>query len=362
MRIEVVKSRSVRAGNRQKAARSGAVKTQVVRSDWFRALAQYEKPNLRKAVWQLLNTFVPYVALWALMVYMIGRGLPYWAVLPLAVVAAGLLVRIFIFFHDCSHGSFLPSRRANRITGYVCGILTFTPFENWRSPHIEHHTTDGDLDRRGTGDVWTLTVEEYLAAPRGKRLAYRLLRNPFILFVLGPLYMFLIGNRFPHKGAGQQERYSVAVTNLAILGIIGLAIWTIGLRAYLLIQLPVIGIAGAAGIWLFYVQHQFDGVYWARHEEWDPIRAALDGSSYYRLPKVLQWFSGNIGLHHIHHLRPRIPNYNLQQCYEDIPALQAAEPLTLLGSLKSLFLNLWDEKEQKLVSFRSLKTRRQQSR
>ena len=223
--------------------------------------------------------------------------------------------------------------------------------------HAGHHATAEDLDRRGIGDVWTMTVAEYLAASKRQQRAYRLFRHPFVLFVLGPPVLFLIIQRFPHKGAGKRERNSVILTDLALLALLGLASVTIGLRAYLLIQVPVMALAGAIGVWLFYVQHQYEQVSWARHEDWNPMQAALEGSSYYRLPKVLQWFSGNIGLHHIHHLRPRIPNYNLQQCYEDTPELQAVDPLTIRCSLKSIFLNLWDESEHKLVSFRSLKRR-----
>ncbi len=211
------------------------------------------------------------------------------------------------------------------------------------------------------GDVWTLTVAEYLAAPKHKQLVYRLFRHPFVLFVLGPVVKFLILQRFSHQGASKRERNSVVLTNLALLALLGVVSVTIGWRAYVLIQLPVISIAGAIGMWLFYVQHQVEDIYWARHEHWDPLQAALAGSSYYRLPKVLQWFSGNIGLHHIHHLRPRIPNYNLQQCHDEIPALQAVAPLTLWRSFKCASLKLWDETAQTLVSFRSLKTRRQQT-
>jgi len=337
------------------------VKTQITRSEWYRALSRYEKPNVRKAICQVLDTFVPYVALWGLLVYMVRQGVSYWLTLPLVVVAAGLLVRIFIFFHDCGHGSFFASRRANRILGYISGILTFTPFEDWRHIHAEHHATAADLDRRGFGDIWTMTVEEYLAAPRPKQLAYRLFRNPFVMFVLGAPVMFLVMHRFPHREGGKRERHSVLLTNLAILGIIGVASFTMGLRTYLLIQMPIITLAGAIGLWLFYVQHEFEGAYWDRHQGWDPMRAALEGSSYYRLPAVLQWFSGNIGLHHIHHLRPRIPNYNLQQCYNDTPALQIVEPLTIRRSLKCVRLHLWDERDRRLVSFRSIKTNAQQT-
>lgn len=329
--------------------------TQKPTPDWYSIISKYSQPNLRKAIWQLFNTFVPYIALWVLMVYFVQHGYSYWTTLVLAVLAAVFLVRIFIFFHDCCHGSFFASRRANRILGYVSGIMTFTPYEEWRSSHAKHHITVGDLDRRGTGDVWTMTLDEYLIAPRLKRLTYRIFRNPLVIFCLGPIFVFLIDNRFSHKGAKKHERNSVIFTNLAILAVIVIIGLIVGFREYLIIQLPIILIAGLIGIWLFYVQHQFHGVYWARHDAWDPMRAALEGASYYKLPKVLQWFTGNIGLHHIHHVRPSIPNYNLQQCYDDIPALQEVKPLTIRSSFKSLWMNLWDEKQQKLVSFRSLK-------
>ncbi len=341
-------------------ADSGAARTQVPEPDWHRALTKYEQPNLRKAVWQLLDTVVPYVTLWVLMVLTVQHGYPYWIALALAVVAAGLHVRIFIFFHDCCHGSFFASRRANRILGYVSGILTFTPYEDWRRAHAAHHATSGDLDRRGKGDVWTLTVREYLAASKRKRLAYRLIRNRFALFGLGPACLSLILQRIAHRGAGKRERYSVIFTDLAIVAMIGVASVTIGVRTYLMIQLPIMLIAGTIGVWLFYVQHQYERVYWARHQDWHPMRAALEGSSYYKLPKILQWVTGNIGLHHIHHVRPRIPNYNLQQCYDDMPVLQDVEPLTIRRSLKSLSMNLWDEEKQTLVSFRSMKTHPEQ--
>jgi omega-6 fatty acid desaturase (delta-12 desaturase) len=333
----------------------GSGKIQGSELNWRHPLEEYKKQNLRKAAGQVLNTFIPYFALWTLMVFMVHLGYSYWILLALTIPASLLLLRIFIFFHDCCHNSFFASRRANRILGYIAGILTFTPYDDWRRSHGRHHNTTQDLDRRGVGDIWTLTVEEYLAAPKRKRLAYRFYRNPFALFGLLPSIYFFIRQRFPNKVAGKRERYSVVFTDMAILAIIAGASMTIGLGTYLLIQLPIMAIAGAIGVWLFYVQHQFEGVYWARHENWDPIRVALEGSSYYRLPKVLQWFTGNIGLHHIHHLHPLIPNYHLQGFYDAEPAVQAVEPVTIRRSLKSLRLNLWDEAGEKMVSFRSVK-------
>jgi omega-6 fatty acid desaturase (delta-12 desaturase) len=273
------------------------------------------------------------------------------------VVAAALLIRIFILFHDCTHGSLLPSPRWNRNLGYLCGILTFTAFHDWRRSHAGHHITAGDLDRRGTGDIQTMTVEEYQAAPPLQKLNYRLYRHPLILLGVGPLYYFLLRNRYPSPGAKKNDFISVVVTNLALAAIIVTASLTIGFRTYLVIQLPVLMMAATLGVWLFYIQHQFQGVYWARHEDWDPWQVVMAGTSYYQLPKLLQWVTGNIGFHHVHHLRPGIPNYRLQECHEKTPELQAVKPLTLRNSLKSLQLNLYDERQRKLVSFRSLKNR-----
>jgi len=319
-------------------------------------LMPYATPDRRRAVLQLANTFIPYILTWGLLIYMIKNGYP-WVVTGMLIVPASLLfLRIFIFFHDCAHGSFFRSQRANIILGYITGILTFTPFDHWKHNHLVHHGTYADLDRRGVGDIWTMTVDEYRAASRLKRLAYRLYRNPLVFLFMGPGYTFLIAQRFIHDWEGKDERYSVAITNLAIALILLAAYTTIGLGTYLVIQLPVMLLAGALGVWLFYVQHQFDSVYWARHDEWDPLKAALRGSSYYRLPGVLQWFTGNIGLHHVHHVLPRVPNYKLQECYDNSAILQEVEPLTFRRSLKSLGLNLWDEQNRRLVSFRSLKS------
>jgi len=332
----------------------------VTKTAWYQTTAEYGYSNLGKSLWQIFDTFVPYFALWVLMIYTIQREYPYWITLTLAVAAGGILVRVFIIFHDCCHGSFFASRRANTILGYVTGILTFMPFEDWRLAHIRHHATAGDLDRRGIGDIRTMTTEEFLAAPRRKRYAYRLYRNPLVLIGLGSVFLFLVLQRFAKKGAGKRERKSVLRTNVALLIVVGVANWTIGLQTYLLIQFPIILIAGGVGLWLFYIQHQFEDVYWIRHESWDPMKVELEGSSYFKLPKILQWFTGNIGLHHIHHVRPNIPNYNLQRCHDDIPEFQAVKVITLRTSFRSLLLSLCDEKNQKLVSFRSLKALGQQ--
>lgn len=319
-------------------------------------MARYQKASTGRAVWQLVDTIVPYLGLWFLM--WLCLDVSWWLVAPLAVLAGGFMVRAFIIFHDCGHGSFFKSKKANSIVGVITGILTLTPYYHWRWEHAIHHSSSGDLDRRGTGDIWTLTVEEYLQASRWRRFSYRLARNPFVLFVLAPLVLFLFINRVPKSRAPLRERLSVYLTNLAIVLIAGALSWVFGFKEYLIIQTAVIMVAGSAGVWLFYVQHQFEGVYWERNEGWDYATAALQGSSFYQLPKVLQWFSGNIGFHHVHHLSPRIPNYHLEQCHRSEPLFQTIKPVTLLGSLKSLTFRLWDEQRNRLVGYGYLKTLR----
>jgi omega-6 fatty acid desaturase (delta-12 desaturase) len=279
----------------------------------------------------------------------------YWLTLAAAVATAGFMVRIFIIFHDCGHGSFFRSQRANHVLGFITGVLTFTPYHQWRHKHALHHSTSGDLDRRGTGDIWTLTVQEYLEASRWRRIAYRIFRNPIVLFVVAPLYLFIIHQRFPSRGVGPRERRGVHWTNGALLSIAVLMSLTVGIKQYLLVQLPVMMITGTAGLWLFYVQHQFDGVYWKRRNNWSFAEAALNGSSFYKLPRILQWFSGNIGFHHIHHLSPAIPNYHLEKCHQAAPLFQSVKPVTLLSSLTSFTYRLWDEQRGRLTGYRRLR-------
>ena len=325
-------------------------------ADWKRIVAKYQQPSVARASWQIVNTLVPYALLWYLMY--LALGVSWWLVVPLAILAGAFLVRVFIIFHDCGHGSFFKSHAANSIWGFLCGVIAFTPYYHWRWEHSLHHATAGDLDRRGTGDVWTMTVQEYLESSCWKRFAYRLARNPVVLFILAPLFIFLIKHRIPKANASRRERLSVYWMNLAILGVAVLLSAIFGLKAYLLIQLTALMVAGSAGVWLFYVQHQFEGVYWERRDGWDYAAAALQGSSFYKLPRVLQWFSGNIGFHHIHHLSPRIPNYNLEKCHNANPLFQQVKPVTLLSSFKSLTFRLWDEQRRKLVGFRHLKSLR----
>lgn len=327
---------------------------------WKAVVLKFQRPSLPRALWQMVNTLVPYAALWYLMY--LSLPVSWWLVVPLAILAGAFTVRIFIIFHDCGHGSYFKSHRANDIVGFIAGMLTFTPYYHWRWEHNIHHASSGHLDKRGVGDIWTLTVQEYLDASRWKKFAYRLARNPFILFVIAPLYLFLIKQRFPAKNANARERNSVAWMNLAILGMaVGLS-YIFGFEAYLLIQLIILMVAGASGVWLFYVQHQFEDVYWERGEDWSYTKAALEGSSFYKLPKILQWFSGNIGFHHIHHLSARIPNYNLERCHDADPLFQSVKPITLLGSFKSFTFRLWDEQRRKLVGFGHLRKLRRHHR
>jgi omega-6 fatty acid desaturase (delta-12 desaturase) len=275
----------------------------------------------------------------------------YWLTLLLAIPATGFLIRNFIIFHDCGHGSFFKSKRANDVVGILTGLLTFTPYYHWRHNHAVHHATVADLDRRGTGDVMTLTVDEYSQLPWWRRFGYRISRNPLILFTIGSLGVFLIGHRFYSRRDGRQGRASVLWTNLALLVLIGLISSIISLKTFILIQLPVTFLSSSIGVWLFYVQHQFEGVYWERHDRWDYLAAALQGSSFYKLPRILQWFTGSIGFHHIHHVSPRIPNYYLEACHKDCSLFREVHPLTMRSSLKSLSLRLWDEQSRRLVGF-----------
>jgi len=333
--------------------RKGAPMTANPALAWKAIVARYQKPSTGRGIWQIINTLVPYSALWVLMYF--SAQISWWLTAPLAVLAAGFMVRIFIIFHDCGHGSFFKSQRANHILGTITGFLTLTPYFHWRWEHALHHATSGDLDRRGTGDIWTLTVQEYLESSRWKRFAYRLARNPVILFLIAPLYLFIVRERFVTPRAGLKERLSVYLTNVALAGMaIGLSC-IYGWQTYLIIHLIIAGVATSAGVWLFYVQHQFEGVYWERSDEWDYTTAALKGSSFYKLPKILQFFSGNIGFHHIHHLSPRIPNYHLEKCHEAEPLFQTVKPVTFWASFKSFTFRLWDERERRLVGFRHVR-------
>ncbi len=347
-------------GRDEMTYRRGGENEQVHLASLKVVLVAHQSASTKRAAWQLANTLVPYFLLWYAMYWALQVSL--WLTVPLAVLSGALLVRIFIIFHDCSHGSYLRSRRANDIVGCITGALTFSPYQHWRWEHAIHHGTSGNLDKRGTGDIWTMTVEEYLGASRWRRLHYRLVRNPLVLFVLAPLFVFVLKQRFASAKAELRQRRSVRRLNVTLLASTILLSWIFGVASYLLIQSIAMTIAGATGLWLFYVQHQFKGVYWERNDQWSYTAAALRGSSYYKLPKVLQWISGNIGFHHIHHLSPRIPNYNLQKCHDSDPRFSEATSISLRSSLQSLKFRLWDEQGKELVGFAHLRKIERQRR
>ncbi|MEC5424009.1 fatty acid desaturase [Virgibacillus sp. C22-A2] len=318
-----------------------------------KSVASFATSDMKASIVQLLNTILPFFLLWFLAYQSLSVSI--WLTLALAVVASGFVIRIFIIFHDCTHMSFFKNKKANRIVGTITGVITHFAFEKWKRDHSIHHATSSNLDKRGTGDVWVMTVDEYVAASFWGRLAYRLYRTPIVMFGLGPIFLFLISNRFNRKDARRKERLNTYLINITIAGIYGLLIWTIGWQALLIIQLPILFIAGSLGIWLFYVQHQFEDSYFENEDEWDYVKAAVDGSSYYKLPKVLQWVTGSIGYHHVHHLSPRVPNYNLEKAHDSTPPLQQATTITLATSLKSIKFRLFDEASKSFVSFKEVK-------
>ena len=316
---------------------------------WQEVLAPYARPRLARSLLDLATSVVPYLALSVAMY--LSLDVSYLLTLALAVPTAGFLVRVFIVFHDCAHGSFLPSRRANAWLGVCVGLLVYAPFLRWRHDHAVHHATSGDLDRRGTGDVRTLTVNEYRALSRRGRIGYRVLRNPLVMFGLGPIVAMVVGPRIVAKDARPRMRRSVLRTDLALALLIGGLCFLMGWWQFLLVQGPAALLAGSTGIWLFYVQHQFEDAYWESAEHWSYGEAALRGSSYLRLPRVLQFFTGNIGFHHVHHLNARIPNYNLQRAHEENSIFYGVPTLSLWDGLGAVRLKLWDESRGRLVTF-----------
>jgi omega-6 fatty acid desaturase (delta-12 desaturase) len=316
---------------------------------WRERLAPYAKPCVKRGLVDLATSVVPYLALSAAM-YMFVATSPL-LVLVLAVPATGFLLRTFIVFHDCAHGSFFGDRRANKCVGIACSLLVFQPFHSWSYEHAVHHATAGDLDKRGMGDVDTLTVAEYRELSPLGRLGYRLMRSPFTLLVIGPLWALLLEPRLVPGWARKRYWRKIVATDVALAAIIALLVLQFGWVAVLLVQLPAAMLAGAAGVWLFYVQHQFEDVYWERNTDWSYAESALRGSSHLRLPKVLQFFTGNIGLHHVHHLSPRIPNYNLQRAHDENPVFHDVPTLNLRDGVRTLRLKLYDEDRGKLVGF-----------
>ncbi len=319
---------------------------------WLKILARYRDPDPRRSLYELAITAVPFFALWALMLFCLDLG--YWLSLIIAVPAAGFLVRLFMIQHDCGHGSFFRRQAANHWVGRSIGVLTLTPYDYWRRTHAIHHAGSGNLDRRGTGDVTTLTVAEYLNLSRWRRLGYRLLRNPLILLALGPIYIFMLKHRLPVElmDGGKEVWISAMATNLAIGGIVLGMSWAVGFGDFLLVQLPITLLASSIGIWLFYVQHQFEDTYWEHQPDWSFHAGAMQGSTFFDLPAPLRWFTANIGMHHIHHLVSRIPSYRLGEVLRDHPELREVSRLTLRDSFNCFRLALWDEKQRRLVSFR----------
>jgi acyl-lipid omega-6 desaturase (Delta-12 desaturase) len=311
---------------------------------------QYVRSDLGRSLRSLATSVLPFLALWLLMfaVYPVS----YWLVLVLAVPAAGFLVRTYIMFHDCVHGSLLSSKRANTWLGSALGLLVFTPFGRWRYEHLVHHATASDLDRRFVGDVPMLTVDEYRAKPLYFRIGYRFYRNPFVMFGLGSIYSTIIMQRFQNHLARNRMRRSIWGTNVALVVMVATLCFAFGWQAVIFVELPIVILAGGFGIWLFYVQHQFDDTYWERTEAWDYTDAALRGSSHLALPRVLQFFSGNIGFHHVHHLNPKIPNYRLQQAHEEQASFRAVPSLSTTDALRATRLKLWDENGQRMVTWK----------
>ena len=316
---------------------------------WRDTLAPYEQPRLGRSLLDVATSALPYLAICVGMYLVLSVSVV--LALVLAVPAAGFLVRTFVIFHDCTHGSLLPSKRANRIVGVVLGLLVLSPFSRWRHDHAVHHACSGDLQRRGVGDLPTLTVAEYAQRPWRARLAYRLVRSPLVMFGFGPIVAMMIGPRIATRAQRPRMRHSVIATDVA-LAVVVAGIWLlIGWSDFLIVWGPSALLAGSVGIWMFYVQHQFEDAYWQDSERWSYADAALRGSSYLRLPKVLQFFTGNIGLHHIHHLSAKIPNYNLQRAHDENPAFQDVPTLSLLDGLRAVRLKLYDEDRGRMVSF-----------
>jgi acyl-lipid omega-6 desaturase (Delta-12 desaturase) len=316
---------------------------------WAETLAPYARPRLARSLVDIVTSVVPYLALSVLIYNVIGVSV--FLALALAIPTAGFLVRTFVVFHDCSHGSLLPSKRANAYVGAVLGLMVLAPFHRWRHDHAVHHASSGDLERRGVGDLPTLTVAEYRARTRRSRLAYRAFRNPLVMFGIGPIIAMVIGPRIATRSQRPRMRHSVLLTDLSLLAIVGPLCWWLGVVNFLIVWAPAALLAGSAGIWLFYVQHQFEDAYWESAEQWSYADAALRGSSYLRLPRVLQFFSANIGLHHVHHLNAKIPNYNLQRAHDENEMFHGVPVLSLWDGLRAVRLKLWDEDAGRLITF-----------
>jgi len=324
-------------------------------NDLLNILTPYIRPSVGLSLWQLTNTLLPLLGTYYMMY--LSLSYTYWLTLGLGVLAALLTVRLFIIQHDAGHNSFLPSRKWNDRVGYVCSFFTQVPYYYWKRQHAIHHSTNGNLDKRGIGDMDVFTVDEYLKLSKWERFRYRMYRNPLVFLLLGPWILLLYINRHWSDPVqySQRDKRNVIISDITMAVTFGALGFWLGWIPMLKIALPVLYIAGGAGIWLFYIQHQFEHTYWKPEQEWNFVRAAMQGSSFYRLPKILQWFTGSIGYHHIHHLTPGIPNYRLEQIYNENPEFRDVFEVTILSSLKTMFLSVWDTKQQRLISFRELK-------
>jgi len=319
--------------------------------DWIAILAKYRDPDRGRSIFEMLITAIPFVLLWGAAWY--ASSISYWLTLIIALPTAGFLVRLFMIQHDCGHGAFFRDRASNDWTGRIIGIFTMTPYDVWQRSHAIHHSTTGNLDRRGFGDITTLTVREYQGLSWIRRLGYRLYRSPLVLFGLGPAFLFIVQNRLPfgHMRSGWKYWLSAMGTNAAIAIVAGSVIYFIGWRSFLMVQLPILMLASSMGVWLFYIQHQFEDAFWEHDPKWTFHEAALYGSSHYDLPPLLRWFTANIGVHHVHHLYSKIPYYRLQNVLRDNPELANVRRMTFWQSLSCFRLRLWDEKSHQLISF-----------
>ena len=325
--------------------------------NWIKKLGVYRTPKIERSVFELGVTLIPFALLWGAAIW--STSVSYWLTLPICILAAGFLVRLFLIQHDCSHGAFFKSKQMNNWVGRAIGVLTMTPYDTWQRSHLIHHSTHGNLDKRGIGDVETLTIEEYNARSYSGRLAYRLYRNPFVLFGIGPIFLFLLHHRLPIglMRAGGRYWLSTMATNLSIAGLLIAGIWAIGWLPFLVIYLSITCTAAIIGVWLFYVQHQFEDTIWEDSKDWQLHEAALYGSSHYDLPVILRWMTANIGIHHVHHLYSRIPFYRLPAVLRDHPSLANIRRITLWGSFKTANLKLWDAQKRCLVSFKDARQR-----
>ncbi|TQS70574.1 fatty acid desaturase [Ornithinibacillus gellani] len=324
-----------------------------------KSVKPFAHANLKKSTVQLFNTIPPLLLLWT--AAYLSLSISVWLTIGLALVASGFIVRSFIIFHDCTHGSFYQNSKKNNLLGTITGIITLFPYEKWKREHAIHHASSSNLDKRGVGDIWVMTVAEYDSATKWQKLAYRLYRNPFVMFGLGPLYLVLVSNRINRKDARKKEKYNTYFINVALVIIFATLVWTLGWQAVLLVHGISLYVAAALGIWLFYIQHTFEDSYFEEESEWNYVKAAVDGSSYYQLPKILQWLSGNIGYHHVHHLAPRVPNYHLEAAHESTPPLQYATTITIKTSLDSLRYRLYDPEQKAFITFKDFHQRKKRS-